>query len=41
VYNGPETPGAYIETIKMLRGNAEVNLRLFKQIDDVSYPYSE
>ncbi len=41
VYNGPETPGTYIETIKMLRGNAEVNLRLFKQIDDVSYPYSE
>ena len=41
VYNGQEIPGAYIETIKMLRGNASVNLRLFKQIEDVSYPYSE
>jgi hypothetical protein len=41
VYNGPEAPGAYIETIKMLRGSADVNLRLFRQIEDVSYPYSE
>ena len=41
VYNGPEIPGAYVETIKMLRGTADVNLRLFKQIEDVSYPYSE
>ena len=41
VYNGSEAPGTYIETIKMLRGSADVNLRLFRQIEDVSYPYSE
>ena len=41
VYNGPEAPGTYIETIKMLRGSADINLRLFRQIEDVSYPYSE
>ena len=41
VYNGPAIPEAYTETTDMLRGTANVNLRLFKQIDDVAYPYSE
>ena len=41
VYNGPAIPEAYTETTDMLRGTANVNLRLFKQIEDVAYPYSE
>ena len=41
VYNGPTIPEAYQETTGMLQGNATVNLRLFKEIDNVSYPYTE
>ena len=41
VYNGSAIPDAYTETTDMLIGKVGINLRLFKQIDDVSYPYSQ
>jgi hypothetical protein len=41
IYNGSAIPDAYTETTDMLIGKVGINLRLFKQIDDVSYPYSQ
>ena len=41
VSNGSAIPDAYTETTDMLIGKVGINLRLFKQIDDVSYPYSQ